>query len=350
MTASVFLSGLSHWFDDFQVLNGINLEIAAGEYVALLGPSGCGKTTLLSILGGFIQPTDGQVWIGFKDMTNVLPANRPTTTVFQDYALFPHMSLRDNVSFGLRMAGTTRRQRYRLADEKLELVGLKADGSKRPHELSGGQRQRVALARALAVEPQVLLLDEPLGALDLKLRRAMQDELKDIQRQVGTTFVHVTHDQEEAMAIADRIIVMNAGRVEDVGPPARIYREPATLFTADFMGEMNHIDVRIYNSKVETVLGLTDSFDLPDGVGKLCVRPEALSIDGRGHSLGEAILQDATFFGTYIRARFAPTDAPDQILVAHLPPTQTPKTGTVLKMYVETNSLCYFPDNMEKQN
>ena len=280
----------------------------------------------------------------------MLPAKRPTTTMFQDYALFPHMSLRDNVSFGLRMAGTPRRQRYRLADEKLDLVGLKADGSKRPHELSGGQRQRIALARALAVEPQVLLLDEPLGALDLKLRRAMQDELKDIQRQVGTTFVHVTHDQEEAMAIADRIIVMNAGRVEDVGPPARIYREPATLFTADFMGEMNHIDVRIINSKVETVLGLTDSLDLPDGVGKLCVRPEALSIDGNGRSLGNAILQDATFLGSYIRARFAPTDAPDQILVAHLPPTQTPKTGTVLKMYVETNSLCYFPDNMEKQN
>ena len=350
MTASMSLIGLSHWYDDFQVLNGINFEIASGEYVALLGPSGCGKTTLLSILGGFIQPTHGQVWIGFKDMTNVRPAKRPTTTVFQDYALFPHMSLRDNVSFGLRMAGTTRRQRYRLADEKLELVGLKADGSKRPHELSGGQRQRVALARALAVEPQVLLLDEPLGALDLKLRRAMQDELKDIQRHVGTTFVHVTHDQEEAMAIADRIILMNAGRIEDVGTPSRIYREPATLFTADFMGEMNHIDVRINNSKVETVLGLTDSFDLPDGVGKLCVRPEALSIDGRGHSLGEAILQDATFFGTYIRARFAPTNASDQILVAHLPPTRPPKTGKVLTIHVETNAFCYFPDNMENQN
>ena len=350
MTAAVSLNGLSHWFDNFQVLNGINLEIASGEYVALLGPSGCGKTTLLSILGGFIQPTDGQVWIGSRDMTNVLPAKRPTTTVFQDYALFPHMSLRDNVSFGLRMAGTTRRQRYRLADEKLELVGLKADGSKRPHELSGGQRQRVALARALAVEPQVLLLDEPLGALDLKLRRAMQDELKDIQRHVGTTFVHVTHDQEEAMAIADRIILMNAGRIEDVGTPSRIYCEPATLFTADFMGEMNHIDVRINNSKVETVLGLTDSFDLPNGVGKLCVRPEALRIDGRGHSLGEAILQDATFFGTYIRARFAPTTASDQILVAHLPPTRPPKTGKVLTIHVETNAFCYFPDNMENQN
>ena len=143
---------------------------------------------------------------------------------------------------------------------------------------------------------------------------------------------------------------MNAGRIEDVGTPSRIYREPATLFTTDFMGEMNHINVRINNSKLETALGLTDSFDLPDGVGKLCVRPEALSIDGRGHSLGEAILQDATFFGTYIRARFAPTHAPDQILVAHLPPTQTPKTGKVLTIHVKTDAFCYFPNNMENQN
>ena len=343
MTASVSLHGLSHWFDDFQALNRINLEIAAGEYVALLGPSGCGKTTLLSVLGGFIRPTHGEVWIGSRDMTTVLPAKRPTTTMFQDYALFPHMSLRDNVSFGLRMAGKPRRQRYRLADEKLDLVGLKADGSKRPHELSGGQRQRVALARALAVEPQVLLLDEPLGALDLKLRRAMQDELKDIQRQVGTTFVHVTHDQEEAMAIADRIVVMNAGRIEDVGTPSRVYSKPATLFTADFMGEMNHIDVRISNSKVETLLGLTDTWDLPDGEGKLCVRPEALRIDGKGQSLVKATLKDATFFGTYIRARFAPTNAPDQILVAHLPPTQMPKRDKVFEILVETNSFCFFP-------
>ncbi len=349
MTASVSLNGLSHWFEDFQALNDINLEIETGEYVVLLGPSGCGKTTLLSVLGGFIRPTLGQVWIGSTDMTNVPPAKRPTTTMFQDYALFPHMSLRENVSFGLRMAGTPRRQRYRLAEEKLDLVGLKADASKRPHELSGGQRQRVALARALAVEPQVLLLDEPLGALDLKLRRAMQDELKNIQRRVGTTFIHVTHDQEEAMAISDRIILMNAGRIEDVGTPSRVYREPATIFTAGFMGEMNNIEVRIVNSRVETLLGLTDSFDLPDGVGKLCVRPEALRIDGKGHSLGKATLQDATFFGTYIRARFAPNDAPEKTLVAHLPITQMPKRGTVFEIFVEANSFCLFLDTMEKE-
>ena len=349
MTASLSIISLSHWFGSFKALNDINLEIEAGEYVALLGPSGCGKTTLLSVLGGFIKPTTGQIKIGSEDMTYVRPAKRPTTTMFQDYALFPHMSLRDNVSFGPRMAGIPSRERYRLADEKLDLVGLKADGSKRPHELSGGQRQRVALARALAVEPQVLLLDEPLGALDLKLRRAMQDELKDIQSQLGTTFVHVTHDQEEAMAIADRIVVMNAGRIEDVGVPSRVYREPATLFTADFMGEMNHIGLQIENSKVLTSFGLTNFLNLPDGAGKLCFRPEALRIDGQGHFLGEARLQDVTFFGTYTRARFASTDAPDQILVAHLPPTHILKTGTVFKIHVENNAFCYFPDNMENQ-
>ena len=229
MTASVHLEGINHWFGSFQALNNISLEIKAGEYVTLLGPSGCGKTTLLSVLGGFIQPTNGQVRIGNNDMTFVPPSQRPTTTMFQDYALFPHMNLRDNVSFGLRMAGMGKAERHKKADEKLDLVGLVSDGSKRPHELSGGQRQRVALARALAVKPDVLLLDEPLGALDLKLRRAMQEELKVIQRQVGTTFVHVTHDQEEAMAIADRIIVMNEGEVLMVGTPEEVKSNRAVI-------------------------------------------------------------------------------------------------------------------------
>ena len=224
---ALIIDDLHHKYDNQKIsnwiLNAINLKIEKGQLLGLLGPSGCGKTTLLRLIAGFEYPFKGKIILNDREISNkkriLIPEKRKIGMVFQDYALFPHMSLRDNVSFGLRMAGTTRRQRYRLADEKLELVGLKADGSKRPHELSGGQRQRVALARALAVEPQVLLLDEPLGALDLKLRRAMQDELKDIQRHVGTTFVHVTHDQEEAMAIADRIIFMNAGRIEDVGTP-----------------------------------------------------------------------------------------------------------------------------------
>lgn len=334
MTAPVRLTSLNHWFGDFHALRDISLDIGAGEYVTLLGPSGCGKTTLLSVLGGFITPDQGSVHIGKADMTHVAPAKRPTTTMFQDYALFPHMTLRDNVGFGLRMAGMGRAERQRKADEKLDLVGLKADGAKRPHELSGGQRQRVALARALAVEPDVLLLDEPLGALDLKLRRAMQDELKTIQRQVGTTFVHVTHDQEEAMAISDRIVVMNAGRIEDQGPPARIYREPASLFAADFMGEMNHLPAQVAATGAQTALGPLPAPGMPQGPAVVCIRPEALRLDGTGLPLGDATLRDATFFGTHIRAHVIPLAAPDSVLVAHLPPTDLPAPGAVLGLSV----------------
>lgn len=343
MTASVQLDALNHWFGPFHALRDISLEIEAGEYVTLLGPSGCGKTTLLSVLGGFVDPTQGSVRIGNAEMTHVPPAKRPTTTMFQDYALFPHMSLRDNVAFGLRMAGMGKAERHRRADEKLELVGLRAAGGKRPHELSGGQRQRVALARALAVEPEVLLLDEPLGALDLKLRRAMQDELKDIQRQVGTTFVHVTHDQEEAMAIADRIVVMNAGRIEDHGPPARIYRDPGSLFAADFMGEMNHIPATVSGQGAATVLGTLPAIDLANGAAVACIRPEALRVDGTGFPLGPATVRDATFFGTHIRAHLVPRTAPDMVLVAHLPPNDLPPTGTEVVLSVPEDSIRIFP-------
>ena len=207
MTAPLIVRGLSHQFGTHQALNDVSLTVAPGEFIVLLGPSGCGKTTLLSILGGFITPTSGTVEIGGKDMTQVAPKDRPTTTMFQDYALFPHMTLRDNVAFGLRMRGVSAPARATKAMAMLDMVGLADRAMQRPHQLSGGQRQRVALARALAVDPQVLLLDEPLGALDLKLRRQMQDELKSIQRRVGTTFIHVTHDQEEAMAIDRKSVV-----------------------------------------------------------------------------------------------------------------------------------------------
>ncbi len=319
MTANVSLQSVSHSFGSFQALNDINLEFSAGEFVVLLGPSGCGKSTLLFILGGFLTPTSGQVLIGGRDMSRVAAKDRPTTTVFQDYALFPHMTLRDNVAFGLRMRGLGKAKRCLKADEILDLVGLVDKASRKPHELSGGQRQRVALARALAVEPEVLLLDEPLGALDLKLRRQMQEELKAIQRKIGTTFVHVTHDQEEAMAIADRIAVMNHGKVEHAAPPEEVYLRPKTLFSANFMGDLNMIPERFMGR--------------PAGANIVhAARPENIGTSG-DISLGDATLEDAAFFGTYHRCHFRAADADRTAYVAHLPVGALPQIGEAVPLY-----------------
>src|SRR5262245_38814291 len=256
----VRLAGVSKRYAETAAVEPLDLDIAAGEFVVLLGPSGSGKTTILSMIGGFAAPTAGRVLIAGEDVTDLPPAKRPTATVFQDYALFPHMSVRANVAFGLAMRKISRAERHRRADEMLQLVGLEGFGGRAIHELSGGQRQRVALARAIAVEPKVLLLDEPLGALDLALRRQMQEELVRIQKRLGTTFIHVTHDQEEAMSIADRVVVMNRGRIEDMGPPARVYLRPASLFTATFMGESNIlegevIEAHAHDIRLRTALG-----------------------------------------------------------------------------------------------
>lgn len=345
MTASINLSDLSHWFGIFQALSDINLDVGEGEYVTLLGPSGCGKTTLLSILGGFIEPSKGRVLINGKDMTHVAPAKRPTTTMFQDYALFPHMTLRNNVGFGPRMAGMGKRARDKKADEVLELVNLADSALKRPHELSGGQRQRVALARALAVEPDVLLLDEPLGALDLKLRRSMQDELKAIQRRIGTTFIHVTHDQEEAMAIADKIVVLNGGKVEDFGPPDRVYQKPHSLFTAGFMGETNQIPARSEAGKVQTVFGALD-IKPPVDAGELVVflRPEAISTGNvSGIDLGKAKVKAVAFSGTHCRVHLSPDASPDLTLLAHFPAGSPPDIGSVLELKADPSLISVFP-------
>ncbi|MFN0113228.1 MAG: ABC transporter ATP-binding protein [Paracoccaceae bacterium] len=323
MTAPLTIDAVTHRFGTALALDRVNLTIAAGEFVVLLGPSGCGKTTLLSVMGGFLEPAEGRVLIGGRDVTRVAPKERPTTTVFQDYALFPHMTLLDNVAFGLRMKGQGRAERHARAEDMLALVGLAGRGGRRPHELSGGQRQRVALARALAVSPDVLLLDEPLGALDLKLRRQMQDELKAIQRKVGTTFVHVTHDQEEAMASADRIVVMNAGRIMDQGPPREVYLRPKSLFSADFLGEINRVPV---------TPDLLPSSSPLEGACIVVIRPEAIVIGDGALPLGQARLVDTTFFGTHVRATFASLSQPDLILTVRLPPTATPKPGEVARL------------------
>jgi spermidine/putrescine transport system ATP-binding protein len=226
-------------FDDVTAVDGISLEIPAGSFFALLGPSGCGKTTTLRMIGGFEQPDAGAIYLGDRDVVGLPPYKRDVNTVFQSYALFPHLSIFENVAFGLRRRGVDGKQVRGRVEEMLRLVGLEGVGRRRPRQLSGGQQQRVALARALVNRPQVLLLDEPLGALDLKLRKQMQLELKTIQHELGLTFVHVTHDQEEAMTMADAIAVMSHGRIEQLGPPAELYERPATAYVAGFLGVSN---------------------------------------------------------------------------------------------------------------
>ncbi len=358
MTAQVEFRNVTQRFGSTLALDDINLTIGAGDFAVLLGPSGCGKTTLLMILGGFLTPSEGRVLIGDSDVTERPARERPTTTMFQDYALFPHMSLGANVGFGLRMRGIGRVERDARARELLDLVGLGDTAKRMPHELSGGQRQRVALARALAVEPDVLLLDEPLGALDLKLRRRMQDELKQIQRRVGTTFVHVTHDQEEAMAIADRIIVMNQGMIEDEGEPEAIYLRPRTVFAAGFMGEINFLPGRVEASR-ENQLQLSTSlgelslprsaaprFDPRAGAAvQICVRPEHFTVAaGAGWlELGSARVVDESFFGTHHRCHLAPERDPARTLVAHLPQSMRVAKGDAVALRIDPESVVVLP-------
>ena len=256
----VRLRGVSVDFGSTRAVHPTDLEVEAGEFFSILGPSGCGKTTLLRVAAGFATPTTGRVLIGGTDVTGLGPNQRPTALIFQNLALFPLMSVLDNVAFGLEARGMRRAARERRAEELLALVALEGYGRRMPHQLSGGQRQRVAVARALAVEPAVLLLDEPLSALDLKLRSHMRAELKDIQRRTGVTFIYITHDQSEALAMSDRIAVMNAGRIEQVDTPDRLYSSPATAFAARFVGEQNAFRGRVAeidgeHCRVDTAIG-----------------------------------------------------------------------------------------------
>ena len=239
---AVRLNGIRRTYGDVVAIDRLDLDIAEGEFFTLLGPSGSGKTTTLRVIAGFEQPDVGHVELGGVDVTRVPPFERDVNTVFQDYALFPHMSVQDNVEYGLRVKGMSRRERRVKAEEVLERVRLPQVASRRPLQLSGGQRQRVALARAIVNSPSVLLLDEPLGALDLKLRQEMQVFLKALQRDLGITFVYVTHDQEEALTMSDRMAVFNEGRIEQIGSPAEVYEHPKTEFVAGFVGVSNVIE------------------------------------------------------------------------------------------------------------
>jgi putative spermidine/putrescine transport system ATP-binding protein len=249
------VAGLKKSYGDVVAVDAIDLEIGRGEFFTMLGPSGSGKTTTLRMIAGFETPDEGTIELAGEDVSRLPPYDRPVNTVFQDYALFPHMTVQDNVEYGLRVTGVKKAERRQRAQEALEMVRLPSYANRKPAQLSGGQRQRVALARAIVNRPKVLLLDEPLGALDLKLRQEMQIELKSIQREVGITFVYVTHDQEEALTMSDRIAVFNDGRIEQVGPPAEVYERPQSEFIAGFVGVSNVIerDGRRYTVRPEKI-------------------------------------------------------------------------------------------------
>ncbi|HEY7522439.1 MAG TPA: ABC transporter ATP-binding protein [Candidatus Limnocylindrales bacterium] len=323
------LAGLVKLYGEVRAVDGVSLDIGSGEFFSLLGPSGCGKTTTLRMIGGFERPTSGRIELRGRDVTGAPPDHRPVNMVFQNYALFPHLSVGENIAFGLRRKRVAGSEIKRRVAEALGLVRLEGYDARRPDQLSGGQQQRVALARALVNQPNVLLLDEPLGALDLKLRRQLQVELKRVQGQVGITFVYVTHDQEEALTMSDRIAVMNGGRVEQLGTPEELYDRPATRFVADFIGTTN-----LLAGRVEGVDG--DSAVIRLGSGEVCriernglaigspvelsVRPESVSLGELGSTARSALagrVEQLAFLGTTIEYHVRTTGGLD--LVARAP-------------------------------
>jgi putative spermidine/putrescine transport system ATP-binding protein len=309
MTSAVRFSNVSRHFGAVRAVDGVTLDIAEGEFFAMLGPSGSGKTTCLRLLAGFEQPTAGEIAIFGQATADLPPYKRAVNTVFQDYALFPHLNVIDNVAYGLMIAGKSKPDRHREAEAALELVALPGYGRRKPSELSGGQRQRVALARALVNKPKVLLLDEPLGALDLKLREQMQEELKALQRHLGITFVFVTHDQSEALSMADRVAVFNQGRIVQVDSPHDIYYRPRTRFVADFVGSSNVLPPAF----VQTLTGKSQPASL---------RPEAIRLADTG-PLGT--ISSISFLGSATRLTVQ-MDAV-RLTVLHPKSASLPKVG-----------------------
>ncbi|MEA5014884.1 MAG: ABC transporter ATP-binding protein [Candidatus Limiplasma sp.] len=297
------LQGISKDFDGTRVLSSIDLYVRKKEFVTLLGPSGCGKTTTLRIIAGFEYPSEGKVLFEGKDITDVPPYKRKVNTIFQKYALFPHLNVQDNIAFGLKIAKVPRDEVRRRVDKMLDLVNLRGYGRRSVDALSGGQQQRVAIARALVNEPEVLLLDEPLGALDLKLRKEMQLELKNMQQRLGITFLYVTHDQEEALTMSDTVVVMRDGNILQIGTPKKIYDEPANAFVADFIGESNIMRGRMVRDELVHFSG----YDFPcvdSGFGEnapvdVVVRPEDIMIVGEDIGQISGVVQSVLFKGVH---------------------------------------------------
>ena len=329
MTAAVTLDRVSCVFGspghEVRAVDGVDLRIEAGEFFTLLGPSGSGKTTCLRMIGGFTLPTAGSVLIGDEDVTLGPPYARPVNTVFQDYALFPHMSIRDNVAYALMVRKVAKAERQRRADELLALVELAGVGERRPAQLSGGQRQRVALARALISQPQVLLLDEPLGALDLKLREQMQSELKALQRRLGITFLFITHDQHEALSMSDRIGVFNQGKLEQVGTPQQVYDAPATRFVAHFVGAANVLDGDVAQRLA--------------GQPSAMLRPERIRLGVEQGARAAGTVREVQYFGAFTRLK---VDAAGALLQADLPGAATmpmPAAGETVHLHWDAGAV-----------
>ncbi len=301
MAADVSVEGIRKTYGDVVAVHDVDLKVGDGEFFTLLGPSGSGKTTTLRIIAGFERPDTGRVTLGGADITHEPPYARDVNTVFQDYALFPHMTVAENVGYGLKVKGVNRRERATQVADVLKMVRLESFGDRKPVQLSGGQRQRVALARSIVNRPQVLLLDEPLGALDLKLRQEMQVFLKGLQRDLGMTFLYVTHDQEEALTMSDHVAVFNEGRIEQIGSPSDVYERPATEFVAGFVGTSNILE---------------------RGGRRFSVRPERIELNGRGNGVGStepegaepATVADTVFVGAFTRI-LLDTDAGERLTV-----------------------------------
>jgi spermidine/putrescine transport system ATP-binding protein len=346
-------------FGEVSAVDGINVEIPGGEFFSLLGPSGCGKTTTLRLVAGFEQPTDGRILLDGVDMAHTPPHKRKVNTVFQSYALFPHLSVHENVAFGLRFKDVSKQDSNRRVAEALALVQLEGFDKRRPSQLSGGQQQRVALARALILNPSVLLLDEPLGALDAKLRKALQVELKALQERIGITFIYVTHDQEEALTMSDRLAVMSRGRIEQVGTPEELYERPTTEFVADFLGVSNLMSgavegassngscrVRLGDFAITAGAGDTDA----KGPVKVVIRPERVRLEPyRDASDGDAVdssnripamIERAVYLGsvTHLILRLAPGETL-QAMVPNEDGARVYEQGTPVRAYLPAEAV-----------
>ena len=353
------LSKLTKQFADVAAVAGIDLHIPGGEFFSLLGPSGCGKTTTLRMIAGFEQPTSGQILLDGTDVAYTPPHQRNVNTVFQNYALFPHLNVFDNIAFGLKRAKRPKAEIRERVGQALELVQLSGYERRKSSQLSGGQQQRVALARALVLNPAVLLLDEPLGALDAKLRKALQIELKSLQQEVGITFLYVTHDQEEALTMSDRLAVMNAGQVEQVGVPRDVYDDPETLFVADFLGVSNLMEARILSTAKGACTVAIDGYELETrgtelnvtGEAKIVIRPERVELEPHGSPSGPNRIPGMVARVVYVGSASqvivrAATGEALQALVQNTGASVEHEQGTPVQLHLPADALRVLPSGI----